>query len=308
MANENAKTQVLYFSANANGEAEKVTIHLSASANARIKSFEYDFAKLAIKGKTASGNQITKYPVKRVDLKEKGGSTLGGVNIWWDDMTGRLNGDEKGQYLGDFNGEDRILVVYNDGSYEITNYELINRYEPNEVYLIQKFYEQLPLQVVYFDGKSKQYYVKRFLVETSTLEKKFLFISEEKGSKLIECSLAEPMLISLTTTNKKGEALSQEINISEFMDVKGWKAVGNRLTTDTVKKITLVSEKYGKYETAEETVEIDDSEDSDDENPTNGGNTSSNSDASTTDESRQTAKRIEPIVPPESNGPQLNLL
>jgi topoisomerase-4 subunit A len=108
MANEHAKSAVLYFTSNANGEAEKVTIHLSASANARLKSFEYDFAKLAIKGKSASGNQITKYPVKRVDLKEKGGSTLGGVNIWWDDLTGRLNGDEKGKFLGDFNGEDRI--------------------------------------------------------------------------------------------------------------------------------------------------------------------------------------------------------
>jgi len=288
MANENVKTQVLYFSANANGEAEKVTIHLSASANARIKSFEYDFAKLAIKGKTASGNQITKYPVKRVDLKEKGGSTLGGVNIWWDDMTGRLNGDEKGMYLGDFNGEDRILVVYNDGNYEITNYELINRYEPNDVYLIQKFYDQLPLQVVYFEGKSKQYYVKRFLVETSTLEKKFLFISEEKGSKLIECSLVDSMLITLTTTNKKGEAFSQEVNISEFVDVKGWKAVGNRLTTDTVKKIALISEKTAKWESLEleiEEIELDETE-GDDDNSTGS----------------------EPIVPAGSDGPQLNLL
>jgi topoisomerase-4 subunit A len=313
MANENAKTQVLYFSANANGEAEKVTIHLSASANARIKSFEYDFAKLAIKGKTASGNQITKYPVKRVDLKEKGGSTLGGVNIWWDDMTGRLNGDEKGVYLGDFNGEDRILVVYNDGNYEITNYELINRYEPNDVYLIQKFYDQLPLQVVYFEGKSKQYYVKRFLVETSTLEKKFLFISEEKGSKLIECSLVDPMLITLTTTNKKGEALSQEVNISEFVDVKGWKAVGNRLTIDTVKKIALISEKTAKWESPEpelDEAELDESDE--DINSSNGksgdGSDNTNGGSSDSNEDSSSKKNNEPIEPAGSNGPQLNLL
>jgi topoisomerase-4 subunit A len=186
---------------------------------------------------------------------------------------------------------------------------LINRYEPNDVYLIQKFYEQLPLQVVYFDGKSKQYNVKRFLVETSTLEKKFLFISEEKGSKLIECSLAVPMLISLTTTNKKGESLSQEINISEFMDVKGWKAVGNRLTIDTVKKVTLVSEKYGKIEVIEDVTETDVDSDSEDDSNSNGGNSSSGgSNDSSDDNSNQSSKRIEPIVPPESNGPQLNLL
>ncbi len=130
MATDNPKTKVLYFSANPNGEAEKVNIYLSASANARLKQFDYDFAKLAIKGKTAGGNQITKYAVRKVDLKEKGGSTLGGVNIWWDNLTGRLNGDEKGIYLGDFNADDQLLVVYKDGSYELTNYELINRFTP----------------------------------------------------------------------------------------------------------------------------------------------------------------------------------
>lgn len=245
MATENPKTKVLYFSVNPNGEAEKINIYLSASANARLKQFDYDFAKLAIKGKTAGGNQITKYPVRKVDLKEKGGSTLGGVNIWWDNLTGRLNGDEKGVYLGDFNADDQLLVIYKDGSYELTNYELINRFAPEEVYHIQKFYAELPLQVVYLDGKSKQHFVKRFVVETSTSNKKFVFISEEKGS-LLEClSLANPMTIELLSENKKKEKNTEEINITEFIEVKGWKAVGNRLSFDTVKKITMTSNKNG---------------------------------------------------------------
>ena len=114
-SSEHPKSSILYFSANPNGEAERVTLHLSAMANARIKSIEYDFSQLAIKGKSARGNQITKYPIKRVDLKEKGGSTLGGVKIWWDDMTGRLNGDAKGQFLGEFEGDDKVMVIYKDG-------------------------------------------------------------------------------------------------------------------------------------------------------------------------------------------------
>ncbi len=294
MATENPKTKVLYFSVNPNGEAEKINIYLSASANARLKQFDYDFAKLAIKGKTAGGNQITKYPVRKVDLKEKGGSTLGGVNIWWDNLTGRLNGDEKGVYLGDFNADDQLLVIYKDGSYELTNYELINRFAPEEVYHIQKFYAELPLQVVYLDGKSKQHFVKRFVIETSTSNKKFVFISEEKGS-LLEClSLANPMTIELLTENKKKEKNTEEINITEFIEVKGWKAVGNRLSFDTVKKITMTSDKSGVPAPVIQEESVEDEVDANDNS--NG--------------SAPAAPIIRDIEPPKTNGdsPQLNLL
>ena len=294
MATENPKTKVLYFSVNPNGEAEKINIYLSASANARLKQFDYDFAKLAIKGKTAGGNQITKYPVRKVDLKEKGGSTLGGVNIWWDNLTGRLNGDEKGVYLGDFNADDQLLVIYKDGSYELTNYELINRFAPEEVYHIQKFYAELPLQVVYLDGKSKQHFVKRFVIETSTSNKKFVFISEEKGS-LLEClSLANPMTIELLSENKKKEKNTEEINITEFIEVKGWKAVGNRLSFDTVKKITMTSDKNG---IPEPVIQEESLEEEVDPNDNSNG-------------SDPAAPIIRDIEPPKTNGdsPQLNLL
>ena len=297
MATDNPKTKVLYFSANPNGEAEKINIYLSASANARLKQFDYDFAKLAIKGKTAGGNQITKYAVRKVDLKEKGGSTLGGVNIWWDNLTGRLNGDEKGIYLGDFNADDQLLVVYKDGSYELTNYELINRFTPDEVYHIQKFYPDLPLQVVYLDGKSKYHYVKRFLIETSTSNKKFVFISEEKGSHLECLSLTNPMFIEVLTETKKKEKVTEEINITDFIEIKGWKAVGNRLSFDTVKKIKLTSEKNGVPEPdkVEEKEEIEST-------PETGGGEGNASAAE--------VKPIAPVEPPIQNGSnsQLNLL
>lgn len=251
----NKGSEILYFSANHNGEAEKVTIHLSSMANARVKQFEYDFSQLAIKGKNAQGNLLTRYPVRRVELREKGVSTLGGVKIWWDEMTGRLNGEGRGQFLGEFDGEERILAIYNDGSYELTNYELINRYEPDELYSIQKFVPDLPVNCVYLDGKTKNHFVKRFKIETSTLGKKFPFISEEKGSQLLAASTHLESGIKLVTENKKKEKTETEFRFEDFMEVKGWKAVGNRLSQDAVKKVTLLGEKIGiPPETAKPTV------------------------------------------------------
>ena len=292
------KSDILYFSANPNGEAEKVTIYLSAAANARVKQFEYDFAKLAIKGKNAAGNQLTKYAVRKVELREKGGSTLGGVKIWWDNITGRLTGDAKGQYLGEFDSDDRVLAIYNDGSYEITNYELINRFEPNELYLIQKFHADQPIQVVYLDGKTKNHFVKRFIIETSTIGKKFIFISEEKGSKLECASTANPTLVEFTTETKKGEKKKEEVTINDFMDIKGWKSVGNRLSQEVVKKVVLLSEKVGEYEVPQEEIIEEDEIDADD----------SNSDSGSEIEVVKPTPTPPPLPIQKGDNPQLDLL
>jgi topoisomerase-4 subunit A len=233
-----------------------------------------------------------------VDLKEKGGSTLGGVNIWWDDMTGRLNGDEKGMFLGEFQEDDKIVIIYKDGSYEINNYELINRFEPSEVYHIQKFYPDIPLQVIYLDGKSKNHMVKRFLIETSTIGKKFIFISEEKGSKLEVCTLAISAEVELTTANKRNEKTVDTVELDSFIDIKGWRALGNRLHSDSVKKILLKSNKEGSP-IVEAVTEAPKDQNKDSEK-------SSNSSANNTDE--------KPPVNPESeikrrgDSPQLDLL
>lgn len=238
--------EILYFTANPNGEAERVVVHLSSMANARIKQFDYDFAQLAIKGKTAQGNLLTRYPIRRVDLKEKGVSTLGGVKIWFDEMTGRLSGEARGQFLGEFDGDDRVLVIYKDGSYELTNYELINRYETDLVYLIQKFYPEQVISTVYVDGKTKNYFVKRFLIETTTLSKKFPFISEEKGSQMLCASTVENAIVKVTTENKKGEKEEWTLQADTFMDIRGWKTQGQKLTADKVKKVVLESARIGE--------------------------------------------------------------
>jgi len=240
-----AGNEVLYFTANPNGEAERVIVHLSSTANARIKQFDYDFAQLAIKGKTAQGNLLTRHPIRRVDLKEKGVSTLGGVKIWFDEMTGRLSGEARGQFLGEFDGEDRVLVIYKDGNYELTNYELINRYEPDQVYLIQKFYPSQVISTVYVDGKTKNHFVKRFLIETTTLSKKFPFISEQKGSQLLCASTVEQAMMKVITENKKGEKEELSLQMDIFMDVRGWKTQGQKLTANKVKKVVLESPKIG---------------------------------------------------------------
>lgn len=245
MSSGSPGSEILYFSANPNGEAEKVTIHLSSMANARIKQFDYDFSQLAIKGKTAQGNLLTRYPVRRVDLKEKGVSTLGGVKIWFDEMTGRLNGEGRGNFLGEFDGEDRVLIIYNDGSYELTNYELINRYETEQVYLIQKFYPEQSINCIYIDGKTKTHFVKRFVVETTTIGKKFTFISEEKGSQLICATTDENGKVAVTTEDKKGVKTDTDLIFAEFMEVRGWKTIGQKLSGDKIRKVSLKSERVG---------------------------------------------------------------
>lgn len=239
-------SNILHFTANPNGEAEKVTIHLSSMASARVKQFEYDFSQLAIKGKNAAGNLLTRYQVRKVEIREKGVSTLGGVKIWWDQMTGRLNGEGRGQFLGEFDGDERILAIYNDGSYELTNYELINRFEPQELYLLQKYFPEQPINCIYLDGKTKNHFVKRFLIETTTLSKKFLFISESRGSSLTVASTDAESGVKVITEDKKKNKTESELKFKDFMEVKGWKTVGNRLSYDAVKKITLTGEKIGQ--------------------------------------------------------------
>jgi len=260
--------EVLYFTANPNGEAERVVVHLSSMANARIKQFDYDFALLAIKGKTAQGNLLTRYPIRRLDLKEKGASTLGGVKIWFDEMTGRLSGEARGQFLGEFDGDDRVLVIYKGGNYELTNYELINRYEPDQVYLIQKFFPEQIISTVYLDGKSKNYFVKRFLIETTTLSKKFPFISEEKGSQMLCASTVEKAFVKVTSENKKGEKEELTLQMDTFMDVRGWKTQGQKLSADKIKKIVLESARIGEVPAS---AVISEEKEDNDGNPPNPG-------------------------------------
>lgn len=250
-------SKTLYLTANPNGEAEVINVKLTSGAKARIKVFDFDFATLDIKGRGAGGNILTKYPVRKIELKTEGVSTLSGLDIWYDDSVGRLNKDERGDYIGNFNGDDKVLVIYNDGSYELTSYELTNRYDPSKIQLISKLKPEQPVSIVHYDGESKNYLIKRFLIETTTVEKKFNFISEASGSKLIVASVADAPIISVEyVKGKSKEKFTDEENLADLIEVKGWKALGNKLSQHTVKKVKLISEKNMEPSPAAKTSNI----------------------------------------------------
>jgi len=236
------KSKVLFFSSNPNGESELVTVNLSAACKAKIKKFEYDFSELAIKGRSSMGNQLTKYPVKDIKFKHKGASTLGGKKIWYDDVVGRLVNEERGMYLGSFTEEDKILTLYSDGTYNLCNTELSNRFDAEKVIRIEKFKPTAVVTAVYFDSDKKQFNAKRFVIETLTLNQRFQFIKEGEGNYLEWASTHPSPVIKLKTGKKKYLPSEQIINLEEHVDVMGWKAIGNKLCEKDLLEISLVNE------------------------------------------------------------------
>lgn len=222
------KSKVHYLSANPNGEAEVLKIILSPNCTARIKELDFYFEELEIKGRGSMGNQVTKYPVKTVKLKEAGKSTLAGRKLWFDDKFGRLNTEEKGQYLGIFEDE-RILVIYQDGSYELTDTEITQRFEPEKVALIEQFNPDKTITAVYLDAEKGQYNIKRFKIETSTLKTQFTFIKEGKDNRLEAVTTeAEPILV--VQTGRGQQVRKAKFKVAKMVEVMGWKAVGAKLT------------------------------------------------------------------------------
>ena len=220
---------ITYFTANPNSESEVVAVNLHGLAKARIKAFDFDFGGLTIKGRGSKGNILSKYPVRKIVQKSVGDSTLGGRDIWVDENIGRLTTEERGTYLGSFNTDELIVVIYEDGSYELTSFDLSNRYKCNEIKYMGKFNPEEVISAVHYDGKSKSHYVKRFQIETSTTGKRFKFISEERGSKLVLVSVSLNLELTFNYRLKNGDKRNKEITLSEFIDVKGWKANGNKL-------------------------------------------------------------------------------
>lgn len=222
------KSKVHYFTANLNGEAEVVKVILSPNCTARNKEFDFYFEELEIKGRGSMGNQVTKYPIKTVKLKEAGKSTLAGRKLWFDDKFGRLNTEEKGQYLGSFEDE-KLLVVYHDGSYELTDTEMTQRFEPEKIALIEKFDANKIITAVYLDNDKRQYNIKRFKIETSTLKTQFLFIKEGEGNRL-EAVTTEDEPILAVQTGKGTQVRKAKFKVAKMVEVMGWKAVGAKLT------------------------------------------------------------------------------
>jgi len=232
-------SKLMYLTANPNGEAEVVTVYLTQGAKARVKVFDFDFAEIEIKGRAAGGNILTRYPVRKVQFKMEGKSTLGGLNIYYDASVGRLNTDARGKQIGNFLGDDKILVCYKNGDYELTSFELTNRYEPTEVLLIQKFDVQKVIGAVYYDGSTKGFFVKRFLIETTTLNKRFNFITEHKQSYLKLVTTDAQAQVSVTFLKGKVEE-QMDYDLEMLIDVKGWKALGNKLSANEVKELKLI--------------------------------------------------------------------
>ncbi|MGI4743052.1 MAG: DNA gyrase/topoisomerase IV subunit A [Janthinobacterium lividum] len=236
-------TKTLYLTANPNSESETVTIQLSDKAAARVKQFEFDFAELAIKGKGSMGNIVTKQLIKKITQKSVGDSTLGGREVFFDSVVGRLNHAGHGRYLGAFDTEHMVLVVYKDGSYELTAPTPATHFDVPNILLLRKLEPDTVISTVYVDGETKQHYVKRFHIETTTLDKRFTFISETKGSKLLAATtFTEPEVEVKLQRDKKADKETENLRLDQFIEVKGWKAMGNKLNYYKIHALTLLTD------------------------------------------------------------------
>lgn len=223
------KSKVHYFSVNPNGEAEVVRVILTPGCKAHNKEFDFYFETLEIRSRGSIGNQVTKYPVKSVKMIEKGKSTLDQRKLWFDETFGRLNTEEKGKLLGNFDGDDKIMVIYKDGNYEITGQEITQRFEANNIELIEKFDPEKIITAVYLDNEKLQYNVKRFKIETNTLNSKFFFIKEGQGNKLLKVTTADEPVLAMQS-GRGAQLRRAKIKLHKVVDVMGWRAIGNKLT------------------------------------------------------------------------------
>ncbi len=235
------KSKVHYLSVNLNGEAEVVKILLTPGSSARNKELDFYFEEMEIKNRNSMGNQVTKYPVKSVKFKEAGKSTLSAKKLWFDDKFGRLSAEEKGLYLGSFDAEDRILVFYKDGTYEITDQELTQRIDPEKMLEIQKFNPEKIVTAVYLDKEKVQFNIKRFKIETTTLHNKFSFIKEGEGNYLEAVSTDEEPILAVQS-GRGDQVRKAKFKVIKMVEIMGWKAVGAKLV-DFSKSVKMEWEK-----------------------------------------------------------------
>ena len=257
LASGNKGSKILHFTANPNGEAEVVSVILKSQAKTRKLKFDVDFTDLAIKGRGSKGNLVSKHPVSKVDLKSKGVSTLAAQKIWFDDTVQRLNIDGRGELLGEFAGDDKILVISQSGEYQLLGFDLSTHF-PEDMIVLEKLDAKKPVSAIYWDGAKSKYYVKRFLVEPS--DKKVSFISDSNGSYLevVSTDCLPVAEIEFVKERNKDQRPNLKINFEEFISVKGLKAQGNRLTTYKVKTINMLASLESSLETASTEESSDD--------------------------------------------------
>ncbi|MGR7814460.1 DNA gyrase/topoisomerase IV subunit A [Lacinutrix undariae] len=263
LTNGSKNSVMWYFSANPNGEAEVVTVLLRQVGSIKKLKWDIDFAEILIKGRASKGNLVTKYPIKRIDLKEKGVSTLKPRKIWFDDTVKRLNVDGRGDLVGEFKGEDRILIITQSGIIKTIVPEMTAHFDADMI-VMEKWIPNKPISAIYYNGEKELYYVKRFLVETEGRED--VFISEHPASQLEVVSTDWRPMVELEFTKERGKDRKNnlEVNLEEFISIKGISALGNQLTRDKVKQVNILESL--PYEVEENTVETSvDSEDGSDD-------------------------------------------
>ncbi|CAD0218983.1 DNA gyrase/topoisomerase IV subunit A [Chryseobacterium sp. JV274] len=261
LASDKKGSETLYFSANPNGEAETVTVLLKPNPRIRKNKMEINFSELAIKGRDSKGNLVTKYAVKKVDMKEEGVSTLAPRKIWFDDTVRRLNADVRGTLLGSFKGDDKILTINTNGEVKLVSFDLGNRFD-DEYLVLEKWRPAQPITCIYYDGEKDIYFIKRFLLENTVNVQTFM-PSEHPKSFIENVIVANDVTAEIIFAKDKGkEREAETINIDEFIAVKGIKAIGNQFTKFKVKAINItipepVEEESEIYEEPEPTGDTD---------------------------------------------------
>lgn len=238
LSQDKAGSQVLYFSHNPNGEAEVITVLLRQVGTIKKLKFDIDFAELAIKGRSSKGNLVTKYPIKKIELKEKGISTLKPRRIWFDDTVQKLNVDGRGELLGEFKPNDRLLIIQQSGKVKTIIPELTTHFDEDMI-VLEKWSPKKPISAIYFEGEKEKYFVKRFLIENENKED--VFITEHPKSQVeIVATDYRPVAEVIFSKVKGVQKETQKIDFESFISVKGIKALGNQLTADKIKQVNLL--------------------------------------------------------------------
>ena len=273
LTNGSKGSALWYFSANPNGEAEVVTIMLRQVGSVKKLKWELDFADILIKGRASKGNQVTKNAVKRIELKEKGVSTLKPRKIWFDDTVQRLNVDDRGELIGEFRGEDRLLIITQSGIVKTIIPELTTHFD-SDMIVLEKWIPKKPISVIYYDGEKERYYVKRFLIDQEGKEESF--VSDHANSQLEIVSTDWRPMADVEFTKERGKERkpNMEVDLKEFISVKGINALGNQLTKDKINQINLLDPL--PYEAPEE-VHADELEVVDEETVSNNSDSDKNS-------------------------------
>ncbi|NLP58740.1 DNA gyrase/topoisomerase IV subunit A [Lutibacter sp. B1] len=231
----NKASIVHYFTANPNGEAETVTINLRAVGSIKKLKWDIDFSELAIKGRGVKGNLVTKYAIKKIELKSEGVSTLKPRKIWFDDVVQRLNVDGRGELLGEFKAEDRLLIITQKGIVKTIKPELTTHFE-NDMIVLEKWIPEKPISAIYFDGEKEKYFVKRFMIDNPNKEE--IFISEHQKSQLEIVATDYRPMVEVVFSKRSLENIT--VDLEEFIAIKGIKALGNQLTADKIKQVNLL--------------------------------------------------------------------